>query len=100
MDLATLASAAADVGVAMGSGTDIAIEAADLVLVSGRLPALADAIGLSRATLANIRQNLFWAFAYNAALIPIAAGALYPSHGLLCRRCLLPGRWLCPRSLC
>jgi P-type E1-E2 ATPase len=77
------ALAEADVGVAMGTGTDIAIEAADVVLVAGRLPALAQAIALSQATLRNIRQNLFWAFAYNAALIPVAAGALYPAFGLL-----------------
>jgi heavy metal translocating P-type ATPase len=76
------ALAAADVGVAMGTGTDVAIEAADVVLVAGRLPALAEGIGLSRATMRNIRQNLFWAFAYNAALIPVAAGALYPSFGI------------------
>jgi len=85
------ALAAADVGVAMGTGTDIAIEAAEVVLVAGRLPALADAIGLSRATLRNIRQNLFWAFAYNVALLPVAAGALYPSHGLLLSPVLAAG---------
>jgi len=85
------ALAAADVGVAMGTGTDVAIEAADVVLVSGRLPALADAVALSRATLANIRQNLFWAFAYNAALIPVAAGALYPGFGLLLSPVLAAG---------
>ncbi len=77
------ALAEANVGIAMGTGTDIAIEAADVVLVSGRLPALADAIGLSRATMRNIKQNLFWAFAYNAALIPVAAGLLYPAFGIL-----------------
>ena len=77
------ALAEADVGVAMGTGTDVAIEAADVVLVGGRLPALDQAIGLSRATMGNIRQNLFWAFAYNAALIPVAAGVLYPAFGIL-----------------
>ena len=85
------ALAEADVGVAMGTGTDIAIEAADVVLVSGRLPALADAIGLSRATMRNIRQNLFWAFAYNAALIPVAAGILYPTFGILLSPVLAAG---------
>ena len=85
------ALAEADVGIAMGTGTDIAIEAADVVLVSGRLPALADAIGLSRATMRNIRQNLFWAFAYNAALIPVAAGALYPAFGILLSPILAAG---------
>ncbi|MFN5996479.1 MAG: heavy metal translocating P-type ATPase [Paracoccaceae bacterium] len=85
------ALAEADVGIAMGTGTDVAIEAADVVLVSGRLPALADAIGLSRATMRNIRQNLFWAFAYNAALIPVAAGVLYPAFGILLSPVLAAG---------
>jgi heavy metal translocating P-type ATPase len=85
------ALAEADVGIAMGTGTDIAIEAADVVLVSGRLPALADAIGLSRATMRNIKQNLFWAFAYNAALIPVAAGVLYPAFGILLSPVLAAG---------
>lgn len=81
------ALAHADVGLAVGSGTDIAIETADVVLLSGPtrqgLCAVPDAIALSRATLGNIRQNLFWAFAYNAALIPVAAGVLYPVNGTL-----------------
>ncbi|MBT9247886.1 heavy metal translocating P-type ATPase (plasmid) [Gemmobacter fulvus] len=77
------ALAEADVGLAVGTGTDIAIEAADVVLMSGRLTAVPDAIALSKATMRNIRQNLFWAFAYNAALIPVAAGALWPVYGIL-----------------
>lgn len=68
--------AAADVGVALGSGTDVAMEAAEVVLVSGAPSAVANAIDISRATMANIAQNLFWAFGYNVALIPVAAGAL------------------------
>ncbi|MEO1733233.1 MAG: heavy metal translocating P-type ATPase, partial [Pseudomonadota bacterium] len=77
------ALASASVGVAMGTGTDIAIESADVVLVSGRLDGLVNAFHISSRTLSNIRQNLFWAFAYNTALIPIAAGVLYPVTGLL-----------------
>jgi P-type E1-E2 ATPase len=77
------ALAAADVGIAVGGGTDVAVETADVVLMSARLTAVADAIALSRATMRNIRQNLFWAFAYNAALIPVAAGVLYPAFGIL-----------------
>jgi Cu+-exporting ATPase len=77
------ALAAADVGIAVGTGTDIAIDSADVVLLSGDLGRVATAIGLSRATLRNIRQNLFWAFGYNALLIPVAAGALYPVNGML-----------------
>ena len=70
-------------GLAVGTGTDIAIEAADVVLMSGRLTAVSDAIALSKATMRNIRQNLFWAFIYNALLIPVAAGALWPAFGSL-----------------
>lgn len=77
------ALAAADVGLAIGTGTDIAMESADVVLMSGNLQVVPDAIALSKATITNIRQNLFWAFAYNTALIPLAAGVLYPSLGLL-----------------
>lgn len=77
------ALAAADIGIAIGTGTDIAIETADVVLMSGDLQKIPAAISLSRATLRNIKQNLFWAFAYNSALIPVAAGVLYPVTGIL-----------------
>ncbi|WP_275296020.1 heavy metal translocating P-type ATPase [Pseudoroseomonas ludipueritiae] len=77
------ALAAADVGLAIGTGTDIAIESADVVLMSGDLRGVPNAIALSQATMRNIGQNLFWAFAYNTALIPVAAGLLYPVSGVL-----------------
>lgn len=75
------ALAAADVGLAMGTGTDVAIEAGDVVLMAGDPLAVVDAVRMSRATMRNIRQNLIWAFGYNAALIPVAAGLLVPFGG-------------------
>lgn len=77
------ALAQADVGLAVGTGTDIAIESADVVLMSGDLRNVPNAMALSRATIRNIAENLFWAFGYNAVLIPVAAGALYPAYGVL-----------------
>lgn len=77
------ALAQADIGLAVGGGTDIALEAADVVLVNGQLSTIISALTLSRETLRIIKQNLFWAFAYNIILVPIAAGILYPLWGLL-----------------
>jgi Cu+-exporting ATPase len=77
------ALAAADVGIAMGTGSDVAIESAGVTLVRGDLTGIVRARALSKATMRNIRQNLFFAFIYNAAGVPIAAGVLYPAFGLL-----------------
>lgn len=85
------ALATADVGIAIGTGTDVAIESADVVLMAGDPDGVVKAIGLSRATMRNIRQNLFWAFAYNIALIPVAAGALYAVNGTLLSPMLAAG---------
>ena len=80
-DAAALAQA--DLGIAMGTGTEVAIQSAGITLVKGDLAGIARAIVLSRATMRNIRENLVFAFAYNAIGIPIAAGVLYPSFGIL-----------------
>jgi len=77
------ALAQADVGIAIGAGTDIAIESADVVLMTDDLRNVANAIALSRATIRNVRENLAWAFGYNVVLIPVAAGVLYPAFGIL-----------------
>ncbi len=77
------ALAAADIGIAMGTGTDVAIESAGMTLLRGDLTGILRARRLSRATMRNIRQNLFFAFIYNSVGVPIAAGVLYPVFGLL-----------------
>ncbi|MDX0532981.1 heavy metal translocating P-type ATPase [Sinorhizobium medicae] len=81
----------ADIGLAVGTGTDIAIESADVVLMSGDLNGVPRAIAISKATIRNIRQNLFWAFAYNVSLVPVAAGILYPVNGTLLSPILAAG---------
>ena len=93
------ALARADVGIAIGTGADVAVESADVVLMSGDPEKIPLAIRLSRATLRNIRQNLFWAFAYNTALIPVAAGVLYPKFGILLSPALAAGA-MAASSLC
>ena len=85
------ALAAADVGIAIGTGTDVAIESADVVLASGDVRGVVNAFHVSTRTMANIRQNLFWAFGYNVLLIPVAAGVLYPFGGPLLSPMLAAG---------
>jgi Cu+-exporting ATPase len=85
------ALARADLGVAIGTGADVAIEASDITLVGGDPRLVASAIGLSRATVRVIRQNLFWAFAYNVVLIPVAMGVLYPAFGIMLSPALAAG---------
>ena len=85
------ALARADVGIAIGTGTDVAIESADVVLMSGDLKGVVNALHVSQRTMRNIRQNLFWAFGYNALLIPVAAGIFYPVAGLMLSPALAAG---------
>ncbi|HOG76087.1 MAG TPA: HAD-IC family P-type ATPase, partial [Candidatus Marinimicrobia bacterium] len=80
-----VALAQADIGIAIGSGSDVALESGDIVLVRNDLNDVSAALQLSRKVMTRIRQNLFWAFAYNAALVPVAAGALYPLFGITFR---------------
>ena len=85
------ALAAADVGIAIGSGTDVAIQSADVVLMSGSLRGVTRAYDVSAASMRNIKQNLFWAFGYNTALVPVAAGVLFAPLGLLLSPMLAAG---------
>ena len=85
------ALATADVGIAIGTGTDVAIETADVVLMSGDLNGVVNAFDISQRTMRNIKQNLFWAFGYNVVLVPVAAGVLYPFYGILLSPMLAAG---------
>ena len=85
------ALAHADAGIAIGTGTDVAIESADVVLMSGDLRGVVNAFTVSQKTMTNIKQNLGWAFGYNVALIPVAAGILYPAFGILLSPVLAAG---------
>jgi Cu+-exporting ATPase len=85
------ALAQAEIGIAIGTGAEIAVEASDVTLVGGDPRGVLRALGLSRRTVRVIRQNLFWAFAYNVVLIPVAMGALYPAFGILLNPALAAG---------